>query len=302
MMANKPFFRKLPDGRNISAVGFGCSSLWASDSLSAELAHQLLDVATQGGINHFDTGPSYGNGEGERRLGKFLTLTEVEKYIVSTKVGTCFDNHGRQYKDFSMQGMEKSFAKSLDRLRTPYVDILYLHGPKVHDLNEEVFRFFENEKARGRIKWSGVNSFNAKVLRACVASPIDAVMLQYSIGDVSAEQLLPELAAASKIIISGTSLAQSIFSAKTFLPHNKKQTWYLLRALKNNPMFWWQGLELARKIKITNRPGFSAALGFVVGNKHIQSSLFGTTSIEHMRQNISAARNPLPESQRYLFL
>jgi D-threo-aldose 1-dehydrogenase len=302
MMSDNSFLRKLPDGRNISAVGFGCSSLWANNSFSAELANQLLNVATQGGINHFDTGPSYGNGEGERRLGKFLISVETEKYIISTKVGTHFDSQGRHFKDFSAQAMEKSFTKSLERLQMPYVDILYLHGPEVHHLNEEVFRFFENEKARGRIRWSGVNTFDPKVLKEYATSPIDAVMLQYSIADISAEQLLPELAAASKIIISGTSLAQSVFSAKTFLPKNKRQVWYLLRALKNNPLFWWQGIQLDRKIKMTGRSGTEAALGFVVGNKYIQSGLFGTTSPEHMRHNIEAAHHPLPPEQRSLFL
>ncbi len=64
--------KALPNGKPVSALGFGCSSIWAKPSFSEQAARTILEVAVESGINHFDTSPSYGSGEGERRLADFL--------------------------------------------------------------------------------------------------------------------------------------------------------------------------------------------------------------------------------------
>ena len=162
--------RMLPDGRPISAVSFGCSSIWAKPTFDEGAAFTLLDAAYQDGINYFDTGPSYSNGEAELRLGKWLQSSCADA-LISTKVGTNFGDRGERMRSFHVADMERSLTDSLRRLGRERVDILYLHGPARHDLNDNVLKFFEAEKRRGRIVWSGVNSFNLNVLTACAGVP-----------------------------------------------------------------------------------------------------------------------------------
>ena len=69
MEPQRRWWRSLPDGKRISALGFGCSSLWARPRFAEEDAAAILDTLWTEEVNHFDTGPSYGNGLGERRLG-----------------------------------------------------------------------------------------------------------------------------------------------------------------------------------------------------------------------------------------
>lgn len=296
------FHRTLPDGRFISAASFGCSSMWAKPEFPVSVAMELLEVATACGLNYLDTGPSYANGEGERRLGAFLQRDPRLELIVSTKVGTNFDANGRRIRSFDVRDMERSLTDSLARLGRERVDILYLHGPSVRDLRDDVFRFFETEKSRGRIVWAGVNSFDIDVLSYCVNSHIDALMIQYNIADIRAERLLPDFHKAGKIVVSGTSLARAIYMPETFVPRDRAGLWYLLRALKDDPLFIAKGRRLKRIIEQTGDTGARAAMRFVAGHPMIHSATFGTTKVAHMRSNIEAARMPMDETLRQMFL
>jgi D-threo-aldose 1-dehydrogenase len=298
MSENLPFYRKLPDGRMISSVSFGCSSIWAKPSFDCHLARQIVEAAVEGGINYFDSGPSYGAGEGERRLGQFLARRSLDDLLISTKVGTYVNGQGRAWRSFRLADMEKSFDESLLRLGVERVDILYLHGPKISDLNEEVLNFLEKQKRRGRVVWSGVNSFNVEVLSHCAQLPIDAVMLQYNVVDQTASEVMELLHGKGKIIISGTAMARAIYSPRVFLPTSWERVWYLLRALKSDPMFLVKGAQLRKRLRLVGDDGARAAIRYVVGNPFVHSATFGTSRIENMIANIEAGRRPMSAAHR----
>ena len=58
-------------------------------------AMSIIETAFAGGINHFDTSPSYG--EGERRLGGLIGALERKDLVISTKVGTGRDGKSRSF-------------------------------------------------------------------------------------------------------------------------------------------------------------------------------------------------------------
>ena len=62
--------RALPNGKLISPLGFGCSSHWSKPNFPADEATAMLKAAFANSINHYDTAPSYA--DGEARLGMFL--------------------------------------------------------------------------------------------------------------------------------------------------------------------------------------------------------------------------------------
>ncbi|PTT91629.1 hypothetical protein DBR42_03465 [Pelomonas sp. HMWF004] len=298
-----PFLRALPDGRLISAASFGCSSIWAKPGFDESLAAALLDAAVAGGVNCFDTGPSYGNGVAESRLGRWLAQRKLSaELLISTKVGTSFRAQGGRVRSFAASDMERSLSDSLKRLGRERVDILYLHGPSVAELGDEQLRFFEREKQRGRILWSGVNSFDLSVLEHCVGLPIEAIMLQYNVSDQSAEAVIPKLRAGGKIIFAGTALAQAIYSPSNFIPKNRTQLWYFLRAIRSNPFFLWKGAGLKRRMAAIEDSGTSVALRFVVGHPLVHSAVFGTSSLSHMEENLRSAHSPMSQELRRTLL
>lgn len=137
-----------------SRIGFGGSRLHYISSTRAQ--QTILETAFSYGINYFDVAPLYGHGLAERALGSFLKRhsSEREKLVVATKWGLpgatwtdWFPENGLHYcatiealrrkvlghpsrplltTDFLLQSVEAS----LQRLCTPYIDILWMHEPK----------------------------------------------------------------------------------------------------------------------------------------------------------------------------
>lgn len=290
------WLRRLPDGKAISALGFGCSSLWAKRGFDPAQAQAILETAERCGINHFDTGPSYA--DGEPRLGRFLAQRDLDGVVISTKIGTHAREDGSRWRSFKVEDLRRSFERSLERLGVERVDILYLHGPTIADLDEELLRYLEELKTSGRIGYSGVNSFDLPVVRALLDLPIDVVMLQYNLADLRFENLIPELHRRGKIVMAGTIMAQGIYDLRGFLPTDAKKAWYLLRALKNDPLFALHGARLARRLRAEKLEPHDAAVRFVAGHPLIHSGLFGTTRSTNVEANTASARQPMDAALR----
>ena len=296
MQPQRRWWRALPDGKRISALGFGCSSLWAKPHFADEGAARILDTLWAEEVNHFDTGPSYGEGLGERRLGAWLEGKPRDDKVIATKVGTNLID-GAIVRSFAPEALEASFRGSLERLGLERVDILYLHGPAIEDLDPAVFALFDRLKREGRIGLSGVNSFDNPVLEATAATPIDAVMLQYNAGDFRNRAALEKLAAAGKIVMSGTALGRAQFDLSRFVPSNRDRAWYLARMLRHDPLFVLKGLRVRRRLLATGKPPAEAAIQFAAGHPLIVSNLFGTSSAEHARANARAGHGFLDNEQ-----
>lgn len=71
-------------GRRTTRLGFGGSGLMGG--LSERESLRLLETAFDAGIRHFDVAPSYGHGQAERCLGKFLR-GKADQVTVATKYG-----------------------------------------------------------------------------------------------------------------------------------------------------------------------------------------------------------------------
>lgn len=288
----RPWLRPLPNGKTVSALGFGCSSIWAKAGFDEGRAFAILDALVAEGVNHLDTGPSYGEGLGEARLGEWLKGKDAASLVITTKIGTNLVD-GRIERGFAPDLVLRSLEGSFERLGLDRVDILYLHGPAVEDLGAPVFDLFDRLKADGRITWCGVNSFDNPVLMKTAQSPVDVAMLQYNVADFRNRAAMEALVAAGKLVMSGTALARARFSPASFLPTSPAKLWYLLRLMRQEPLFPITGLRLARRLRETGKDPAEAALQYLVGHPQIVSSLFGTSSVEHARANARAGHGRL---------
>jgi Predicted oxidoreductases (related to aryl-alcohol dehydrogenases) len=127
------FLRPLGNtGISVSALGLGTVKFGRNQGVKYpsgfELpsdAHiqSLLSEARELGINLLDTAPAYGTSE--ERIGQLLR--ERTSWVIATKVGEEFEN-GVSHFDFSRAHVTKSIERSLQRLRTDYLDIVLIHS------------------------------------------------------------------------------------------------------------------------------------------------------------------------------
>lgn len=140
-------------------IGFGSAALangpawdWATRIPEAQ-AVECVQHAYARGIRLFDTAPSYGMGEVERRLGLGLAGLPRESFVVATKVGYTRDAAGIHY-DFSRDGVLQSLDTSLKRLQLDHLDIVHIHDPDLHvrQALDETFPTLARLREQGVIK------------------------------------------------------------------------------------------------------------------------------------------------------
>ncbi len=85
---------------------------------------ELLALAADLGINLIDTAPAYGSSEA--RLGRLLPGPR-ERWVLCTKVGEEFAA-GVSRHDFSPAAVRESVERSLQRLRTHWLDLVLIHS------------------------------------------------------------------------------------------------------------------------------------------------------------------------------
>jgi aryl-alcohol dehydrogenase-like predicted oxidoreductase len=139
-----------------------------SDAEAAELVHRAMEL----GVNMFDTAHGYGGGESERKLG--LALEGARDSIwLNTKTG-----------DRTYDGAMKEMEISLKRLRTDYVNLMFVHSLDNQEQYEQimgpnsVLKAMEEMKAAGHIRNIGVSGHWVKHIMARIIQdyPFDAVL------------------------------------------------------------------------------------------------------------------------------
>ncbi len=275
----------------LSEFGFGCASAWGKRFYKETDAMNLFFDAYDQGITYYDTGHSYGLAE--ERLGKCISELGTDKrkeLVISTKCGTRVDGKGNYYKDWSVDWLKQSIDISLNRLNTDYIDMLNLHSPNLDNLTDDVWYWLEDIKKQKLAKAVGASCLTPQNNKSAVNNNIfDFIMISYNILKQDVEPVIEELHNSGKGVIAGTPLAKTLYSNDIYKVTNVVDAWYLLRALVKNRNYIKKGRDFRFINTIENATGNQIALRYVLENPHITSAVFGTTSKEHLLENIQAA-------------
>jgi aryl-alcohol dehydrogenase-like predicted oxidoreductase len=188
-----------------SRIGLGTHALHRL--LSKRARQDLLAAAYGRGLRYFDTAPSYGAGIAELELGRF-TAARRSELVLATKFGITAGRlaaavpgwvyaqmalrvlakatgtkrifNRAPLRDFSAAQARASLESSLRRLGTDYVDVLYLHEPRLELLGdpEPLIRALEALKVAGKVRYFGLSGDSMECGRIADAHPALAQLLQ----------------------------------------------------------------------------------------------------------------------------
>ena len=124
------------------------------DSLTE--GRKILESAIEAKITFWDTADLYQKGWNEEMIGKILPSVRSQVALAS-KGGNEWNADGKSWswnprKEYLIRALEKS----LQRLKTDYIDLYQLHGGTLEDPWEEVFEAFELMKSQGKIRAFGM--------------------------------------------------------------------------------------------------------------------------------------------------
>ncbi|MBS1774580.1 MAG: aldo/keto reductase [Bacteroidetes bacterium] len=203
-------------------LGFGGASLTSMQSEQRVL--RLLNMAFEMGIRHFDTAPLYGRGYSEMLLGTFLK-GKRDKLTLTTKFGLGNYETGKippvlalplnyykkkfkgikqhqpqkvadvtytalSHRDITRAEIETSLTRSLQRLKTDYIDYYLLHEGIPSFLNDETKTYLLQLKQKGIVKNIGIATDSFNISRLNTVDLKDWDVLQYDFNANESDSLV----------------------------------------------------------------------------------------------------------------
>jgi aryl-alcohol dehydrogenase-like predicted oxidoreductase len=202
-------------GLRVSAIGLGAWQFgspewgWGAQFGPAE-ALAVVGRARALGITLIDTAELYGGGESERLLGRALADPAARQSVVlASKVTPTWPTRER---------VAAAARGSLARLGTDQLDLYQVHWPNPLVPQRSTMAGMRTLQAGGLVGQVGVSNYGARRWRAAEAAlggPIVSNQVRYSLLTRRPErELLPHAAAAGRLIVAYSPLAQGVLAAK----------------------------------------------------------------------------------------
>ena len=266
-------------------------------------ARQLLRLAFDAGITHFDLannyGPDYGTAEltfGRVMQQDFRPYRDV--MIIATKAG--YDMWPGPYGNWgSKKYLVASLEQSLRRLSVDYVDIFYHHRPDPETPLEETMGALEQLVRSGKALYVGLSNYSpqdtarAKTLMDQARIPLIIHQSRYSLLDRKAEALLDTVGHHGLGLIVFSPLAQGLLSGKyqVGIPEHSRAA--VFDPMKN--LITAANLQkVAQLEKVAQRRGQTLsqmALAWVLRDPRVTSAIIGVSKPEQLMDNLASLKN-----------
>jgi aryl-alcohol dehydrogenase-like predicted oxidoreductase len=202
-------------GLRVSVIGLGTWQFgspewgWGSQFGPAE-ALAVVERARSLGISLIDTAELYGRGESERLLGRALADPAARQPVVlASKVTPTWPTRER---------VAAAARGSLARLGTDHLDLYQVHWPNPLVPQRSTMAGMRTLQAGGLVRQVGVSNYGLRRWRAAEAAlggPVVSNQVRYSLLTRRPErELLPHAAAAGRLIVAYSPLAQGVLAAK----------------------------------------------------------------------------------------
>ncbi|KAI8989167.1 hypothetical protein BD414DRAFT_415083 [Trametes punicea] len=172
-------YRKLAPiaGVHVSPICLGAMSIgdkWEKLGMGAmnkETSFKLLDAYYEAGGNFIDTANSYQDESSEEFLGEWMELRGnrdqlviATKYTINFKRGAEDILQKTQYTGNNLKSLRLSVEASLKKLRTDYIDILYVHWWDFDTTMEEVMNGLHNLVVARKVLYLGISDTPAWIV------------------------------------------------------------------------------------------------------------------------------------------
>ena len=261
-------------GRTVTRIGMGTS--WT-------VQPSFVQAALFAGVAYIDTAEGYENGNSERTVGEVLDRTGKRKdvYLV-TKNSSYRENANPSI-------FEERLNRSLERLRTDYVDAYYFHGIKGEQIpmlfDPGVKQAFEKLKKAGKIRFAGLSCHDSRLPEVVEAAAkcgwLDQIMIQYNYRTMGADTLRRAVDAASKANL-GLVAMKSQGGAEPVAPDDAK-------ANKTLNSFLDKGF---------NAP--QSAIKAVLADERFHLVVSEMTNRQQLKENMAAVQKPLTAKEARL--
>ena len=276
-------------GLKVSRLGVGLAEISTLEGAAGtDTVGRLLNAALDAGINFLDTAECYGNAE--ELIGNTVAHRRSE-FVLATKAGHL--SSGRSGTPWTGQTVTENVDRSLELMKTDYVDLVQLHAfdvpaPPPDDVMEALLKARE----AGKTRFLGFSQENEEAEWAVESGIFDTLQMTFNLLDQGARYGLFERAKAKGVgIIGKRPIANAMWgNAVAGESANYNGVGDLLYA-RAKTMLEMGPLEGAPDDHI------ELALGFTLAHADVHTAIVGTRNPEHMLANIEIVEKRLPISE-----
>jgi pyridoxine 4-dehydrogenase len=250
----------------VRRLGLGTMSLtgrgvWGSPRDPAG-ARRLLRRAVELGTDFVDTADSYGPGVAENLIAE--ALYPYDGVVVATKAGLTRQGPGRWSRNGRPEYLRAACHASLKRLHLERIDLFQLHTVDPAVPIEESIGVLSELRAEGKIRHVGVCNVDATELeRALAVEPVVSVQNRFSLADRSFRKVLELCERSQLAFVAWAPLAKGALTGSN----------ETLGSIAAN-----HGATPAQ-----------VALAWALATSRATVPIPGTSSVEHLEENILAA-------------
>jgi pyridoxine 4-dehydrogenase len=236
------------------------------DPLAAEA---VLRRAVELGIDLIDTADAYGPEVNERQISSAL-YPYPENLVIATKGGYTRQGPGRWRTNGKPKHLREACEGSLRRLKLNRIDLYQLHRPDSSIAFEDTVWALAELRDEGKIRHVGLSNVGVReIVRALDIVPIVSVQNRYNLTDRSSEAVIE------------TCEREGL----AFIPWYPLATGKLARP--GGPLD-----EISTRHDATPA---QVALAWLLARSPIMLPIPGTSSVEHLEENVAAADLRLTE-------
>ncbi|MBT3942884.1 MAG: hypothetical protein HOF43_09240 [Chloroflexi bacterium] len=287
-------------GLKVSVLGYGTGGarkFGAAQGTSAPERQAFIRRALDLGVNFFDTAGGYG--DSETYLGETLVGVPRDSYVLETKWG------GGEWLQNGGITLTDSVERSLKRMRTDHIEVFMFHMIDAGIYEEHRDRLYPEAarlKEQGKIGHIGFTQTIKRepkfegVVKALTGDPElwDVLMLKYGIMNQWATKEALPLAKKHDIGIVNMAVVRTTLTNRDAMQARLAE-WRADGTISpdaltgDTPFDWLLSGEVGSVAE--------AAYRFGMDQDPMSTVLTGTSSIEHLEDNVAALeRGPLPEA------
>lgn len=145
----------------LGTMGFGTEAGWGADK---ETSFAIMDAFANAGGNFIDTANMYKLGTSEKIIGEYISNHDRDFFVLATKY-TLKDNlTNPNASGNNRKNMMRSVEESLKRLKTDFIDLLYLHIWDDLTPIDEILRGMDDLIRQGKVNYAAISDTPAWVV------------------------------------------------------------------------------------------------------------------------------------------
>jgi aryl-alcohol dehydrogenase-like predicted oxidoreductase len=274
-------------GLEVTALGFGAMELRGPPNgpkISDDDAGRLLNAVLDEGINFIDTSIDYGRSE--ELIGSCIAHRRDE-YVLATKCG-CVPGAGMGAEHVhTAENIRAGVEHSLRTMNTDHLDLVQFHRSLSRDEfhGQGALDELLSLRDEGKVRFVGVSAVLPTLDEQIDMGVFDAFQIPYSALQREHEAVIARASSAGMGIIIRGGVARGA-------PDDWAGRHYYMVSSETMRSYWDEA-KLDELLDGMSRTAFM--LRFTLSHPDLDTTIVGTSSIQHLHDNLAAAaKGPLP--------